>query len=87
MSEFTSEEYVLLVSKLNSSEIYIAQLLEAYPTIRVKCHSIMKEDSPEKHPFTIFKLANAKLYNRITKAIVHVSKGQEKIFNEKTVII
>ena len=87
MSEFTSEEYVLLISKLNSSEIYIGQLIEAYPLIRLKCQSLLKEDSPEKHPFTMFKLANAKLYNRISKAITHVSKSQERIFQQKTIII
>lgn len=39
LQQLANEEYVLLVSKLDCSNMFIGQVLECHPIIKLKCFS------------------------------------------------
>ena len=80
MPVFAKGEYVLLVSKLNDKDMHVGYIVELSPTIRIKVPTLINCSLKEKYPFTMYKLANSKVYEKISKSIVHISKRSLQIF-------
>ena len=89
MTTFAIGEFVLLVSKVDNSDIHIGSILELSPSIRIKFPTLFmfSFENEGKFPFTMYKLANSKIYNRISKAIVHGIKRNLPILEDSTFLL
>ena len=76
--EFCTEEAVLLVNKLNQKR-YIGIIEELSQNFKIYVPFLLFDTETEfPAPFTVHKLVNLKLFNKISSSLVHVCKNYIK---------
>ena len=86
MSEISMNQYVLLVCKIDRSMVYIGQIIELMPSIKIYIPEL-DDDSTDPMPFTITRIYNSKIFQKTSASISKISKHCMKLFDENTTIL
>ena len=86
MSEISMNQYVLLVCKIDRSMVFIGQIIELMPSIKIYIPEL-DDDSTDPMPFTITRIYNSKIFQKTSASISKISKHCMKLFDENTTIL
>ena len=86
MLEISINEIVALVSALDRRVVYVGQVVELTPSIKVYIPEL-SEDITDPEPLTMVKIYNSKIFEKTSSSIIKAARSCMKLIEENTTII
>lgn len=86
MQEISINEMVALVSALDRRVVYIGQVMEITPNIKIYIPEL-NEDLADPEPLTMVKIYNSKVFEKTSSSIIKAARSCMRLIEENTTII
>lgn len=86
MAEISMNQFVLLVCKVDKSIVFIGQIIELMPSIKIYIPEL-DDNNSDPIPFIITRIYNSKIFEKTSASISKISKHCMKLFDQNTTIL